>query len=48
MNFIFGGFCGYSCGNIRWALKKPPSLKKEKKGKMKPWTQNLVVYAMYI
>ena len=26
INFIFGGRCGYSLGNIRWALKYPPSL----------------------
>jgi hypothetical protein len=25
-NFIFGGICGYSGGNVNLALKKPPSL----------------------
>ena len=28
VNFIFGGFCGYSAGKYKWALKKPPSLQK--------------------
>ena len=26
MNFILGGFSGYSVGKVKWALKKPPSL----------------------
>ena len=25
ITFIFGGLCGYSFGNIKWHLKKPPS-----------------------
>ena len=30
INFSLGGFCGYSLGNVRWALKNPPSLKNNK------------------
>ena len=35
-NFIFGGFCGYSFGKSRCALKNPPSLHEMRGKTLKP------------